>query len=111
MSREDLVQKAIDFAIQIHEGHKRASGENYHEHNLRVYEKLRKIGIEEENTLVAAILHQSLDVSKEIEPVIEEKFGTDVLNIIKAYNKLSNASFEKDASLYKHGRGYKNFGY
>jgi GTP diphosphokinase / guanosine-3',5'-bis(diphosphate) 3'-diphosphatase len=96
MSREDLIQKAKNFAIQVHEGHKRISGENYYEHTFRVYEKLRKIGIEEENTLIAAILHQTPDVSREIEPLIEKKFGKDVLNIVRSYKKLSDTNIERD---------------
>jgi guanosine-3',5'-bis(diphosphate) 3'-pyrophosphohydrolase len=94
MSRDDLVQKAKEFAIQVHEGHKRASGENYYEHTFRVYDKLRDAGIEEEVTLIAGILHQALDFSNALEPEIEKRFGPDVLKIVKIYRKLSETNIE-----------------
>lgn len=92
MSSNDLVQKAKEFAIQVHEGHKRASGENYYEHTFRVAEKLKNIGITEENILTAAVLHQILDYSNVLEPEIEKRFGREVLDLVKGYKKLSDTA-------------------
>lgn len=98
MSRDDLIKKAKQFAIQVHEGHKRASGENYYEHTFRVYEKLKEVGIEEENTLLASILHQTLDFSDALEPEIEKRFGPEILSIVRGYKKLSNTTIATSAT-------------
>jgi GTP diphosphokinase / guanosine-3',5'-bis(diphosphate) 3'-diphosphatase len=99
MSRENVntkINKALEFASQIHEGHKRASGEYYYEHTERVYEKLRSVGIKDENTLIASILHQSLDFEETVmSEEINKRFGSEVLNIIKNYRKLSKTTFEQ----------------
>jgi GTP diphosphokinase / guanosine-3',5'-bis(diphosphate) 3'-diphosphatase len=96
VSSENNIEKAKKTAAQIHKGHKRATGEDFHEHTIRVYEKLKNVGIRDEVTLVASILHQALDVSAEIEKEIEDKFGLEVVKLIKNYTKLRGANIERN---------------
>ena len=90
------IEEAINMAKQLHEGHKRASGEYFYEHTIRVYEKLKQIGIKDESTLIAAILHQALEFDPTIEEIIEKKFGSDVFTLIKNYKKLSEIKVERE---------------
>jgi GTP diphosphokinase / guanosine-3',5'-bis(diphosphate) 3'-diphosphatase len=94
MSSENNIEKAKEFAIRIHEGHKRASGEDFHIHTIRVYEKLVEVGIKDETTLIAAILHQAFNESNEPEKELEKEFGPEVLKLVKNYTKLRSKNIE-----------------
>ena len=91
------VQKAKEIAKQIHENHKRLSGETYADHSTRVFKKLKKHNIREESTLIAALLHHSLRYSAEVENEIKKLFGEDVLTLIKNYAAISSAKIERDS--------------
>ena len=88
------IQKAEEFAEQIYKGHKRLSGESYFEHSQRVYKELKNYGVKDEVTLVAALLHNCLDFSNEVEQEIENNFGKDILAIVKSYKSLSDKKIE-----------------
>ncbi len=90
------LQKAKEFAKQVHTGHKRLSGEGYAEHTLRVYQTLKRHNIKEENTLVASLLHHALDYSTELEQEIEKAFGKEVLTLVKNLKKVSATKIETD---------------
>ena len=91
------IEEAIQVAKQLHEGHKRASGEYFYEHTIRVYDKLKKLGVKDEDTLIAAILHQALEIGPAVEAEIAKKFGPDVLKMIQNYKKLSDIKIEQDS--------------
>ena len=44
IENNNKIEEAKNFAIQVHTGHKRKSGEDYYVHTFRVYEKLKEIG-------------------------------------------------------------------
>ncbi len=89
-----LQTKAKKFAKDLHKDHKRISGENYYDHVLRVYNKLKQVGIKDDAILIAALLHQSLAFSKETAPIIESTFGKQVLDLVENYQKLSDAKVD-----------------
>ncbi len=99
IENNNKIEEAKNFAIQVHTGHKRKSGEDYYVHTFRVYEKLKEIGIEEESTLVAAILHQTLDFSDTLTNELEKRFGSEVLGIIQNYKKLSDMQIEHESPM------------
>lgn len=92
------VAKAKKFARDLHKDHIRLSGEPVYEHTIRTYEKLKKLGVNDETILVSAILHQSLSFSDEVKPSIEEEFGKEVLEIVENYKRLSNISVSHEGS-------------
>jgi GTP diphosphokinase / guanosine-3',5'-bis(diphosphate) 3'-diphosphatase len=96
LTKDNKIKLAMGLAKQIHEGHKRISGEDYYNHVYRVYERLCDVGIKDETTLVSALLHQALDVSYELSNEIEVRFGPEVSKIVKNYKKLSNTTIERE---------------
>lgn len=83
------VQKAKNFAKSLHTKDSRLSGENVYDHTLRVHNKLKDSGVTDDNILIAALLHQALTYSTEVEKEILKEFGEDVTNIVRGYNALS----------------------
>ena len=92
------IQKAKAFARDLHKDHSRLTGENVFRHVSRVHNHLRDAGVQDEDILIASLLHQSLTFSKEIEPLVKKEFGEEVWNIINAYHKLSDASISFESA-------------
>lgn len=95
--REKTLKKAYDFGRKAHDGQYRQSGAAYICHPLEAACILAKLGVDEE-TLVAAILHDvPEDTSYTVED-IENRFGKRVAAIVNALTKLSRV-------YYKHSMG------
>lgn len=95
-SNSKKVEQAIELARQVHSGHKRLTGESYADHTVRVFEKLKKYGILDETTLIAALLHHSLDYSNEPEAVIVRLFGGDTVELIRNFRKVAAVKVNTD---------------
>lgn len=81
----NLIFKAILFAIDKHEGQIRKDAERspYITHPLLVAQALLEIGdVQDPPTLIAAILHDTLEDTKTTEVEIREAFGEEVLQIV-----------------------------
>jgi guanosine-3',5'-bis(diphosphate) 3'-pyrophosphohydrolase len=79
------VLKAASFATWAHDGQRRKWGdEPYIMHPFRVVDLLLGVGIEDENTLCAALLHDVLeDCADKVRPVdIQNEFGVKVLVMV-----------------------------
>jgi guanosine-3',5'-bis(diphosphate) 3'-pyrophosphohydrolase len=76
--------KAVYFAADKHRDQRRKDAERtpYINHPLCVAETLRIFGVEDENVLVAAILHDVLEDTDTTQGEILEGFGRDVLAIV-----------------------------
>ena len=70
----DSVIDAYDFAAKIHNGVKRASGEPFIQHPLNVAYILAKLKLDEK-TIIAALLHDTIEDSNVTLDVIKNKFG------------------------------------
>lgn len=86
---EDLTYKAIDFAKIAHHGQKRKNGEDFINHPIRIKEYLEKIGVKDEFTLVASILHACPKEGSISIQEISKEFGTEVAYIVDLLTKAS----------------------
>ena len=100
--REEKVGHAFFFAEIKHEGQKRKDerGSPYTDHLRRAYEVLFKIGVcRDTTTLVAAILHDTLEDTETTYDELVEHFGEGVASVV--------AEVTDDKGLEKHVRKEK----
>ena len=99
----EIIDKAYDFAYEMHKDQKRRSGEPYFVHVLNVAYELAKLKTDP-YTIAAGLLHdviEDCDVTKE---EFVEKFGEEVYEIVEAVTKISNIKFtdEKEYQAVNH---------
>jgi guanosine-3',5'-bis(diphosphate) 3'-pyrophosphohydrolase len=82
-----LIKAAYEFAREKHKGQKRESGEQYIIHPLNVALILTTINVDYE-TYIAALLHDVLEDTDTTEEEIKERFGENVLFLVKGVTKL-----------------------
>jgi len=99
----ELLENAIDFAEKSHNGQKRKSGEPFIKHPLRVAYSLTKYKLDL-NTIVSAVLHDTVeDCSVPLEE-IKIKFGPEVAFLVQSLTKISAFKYkepQKDIFLEK----------
>lgn len=95
-----LVKKAYDFAKKAHSLQKRASGEPYFIHPLKVALLLADWGMDSE-TIAAGLLHDCLEDAEVKKADLKREFGNEVLSLVEGVTNLrqiaSESRFEKDA--------------
>lgn len=81
--------EAIAFAVRRHDGHFRKDGVTpYVVHPLRVMATLAlKLGIDDETTLCAAVLHDTVEDTRTDYDDIESLFGKEVAELVAAMTK------------------------
>jgi GTP pyrophosphokinase len=89
---EELLEKAYNFAQKAHEGQKRLSGEPYFVHPFETAKILAKLGMDKQ-TIIAGLLHDTLEDTKTTEEEIEKEFGEDILFLIKGVTKLGTLKY------------------
>lgn len=87
------LDEAFVFAYEKHKGQKRASGENYIIHPIEVAKIVNQFYVDE-HSLIAALLHDVLEDTETTEDEIKEKFGEDVLFLVKALTKISKIKYK-----------------
>jgi len=88
-----LIQKAYVFSAAAHAGQIRLNGEPYLSHPLEVANILVNMNLDTA-TIVAGLLHDTVeDTNTEIEAV-EEKFGQEVAHIVDGVTKISKMRFD-----------------
>ncbi len=99
-----LIQKAGDFAKRVHQGQERASGDPYIIHPLEVAEILSQMRLDVPS-IVAGLLHDTIEDTLATEKEIREIFGEDVEFLVNAVTKISQISFasheEKQAENFR----------
>ncbi|SBV93649.1 GTP pyrophosphokinase [uncultured delta proteobacterium] len=88
-----LVQKAYVYAAAAHAGQTRLSGEPYLSHPLEVANSLAHLRLDEAS-IVAGLLHDTVEDTKATIEEIEEEFGEEVADIVDGVTKISLMSFE-----------------
>ena len=88
----NLICRAFEFAYQLHEGQYRKSGEPYIAHPVAVAELLRDLGGDSE-MIAAGFLHDVVEDTDVTPEEIEEKFGSNVRQLVEAVTKLSKFNF------------------
>ena len=91
-----LIKKAFEFAKEAHQGQKRASGENYVEHPLKVAETLKEMRLDTQ-TIAAGFLHDLPDDTKRTLQDIEKEFGKEIAFLVEGVSKLGKLRYPKDS--------------
>jgi GTP diphosphokinase / guanosine-3',5'-bis(diphosphate) 3'-diphosphatase len=89
----DKIKEAYFFAEKVHQGQKRLSGKPFVNHALSVAQLVAGLNLDE-NSIVAAMLHDILDECKtnvKLEEV-EEKFGLDVALLVDGVSNFRQAA-------------------
>lgn len=90
----DKAVKAINLAEELHADAKRKSGEPYISHPCRIANALISLKIEDEDILVATILHDVLEDTDIKAELLESYFGKEATHIIKLVTKQKGISTE-----------------
>ncbi len=92
----DRIQRAYQFGAKAHEGQKRASGEPYIHHPLEVAKILGDMHMDDQ-TLIAAILHDVIEDTPTAKDEIRRRFGKGVAELVDGVSKLDKIQFESFA--------------
>ena len=85
--RSEKVEQAIAMATKAHEGQKRKSGEPYIVHPLAVLKIVEDWGMDED-TCVAAVLHDTVEDTELTLENIREEFGESVAKLVDGVTKM-----------------------
>ena len=88
-----LIQKAYVYAAAAHAGQTRLSGEPYLSHPLAVAFTLAELGFDEA-TVVAGLLHDTVEDTKATIEELDEQFGEEVADIVDGVTKISMIPFD-----------------
>lgn len=84
---KERLEKAYEFAKKSHGSQKRASGEPYISHPLEVAEILADLKLDED-TIIAALLHDTIEDTPATREDIDKLFGEDVGALVEGVTKL-----------------------
>ncbi len=88
-----LIEKAYNFSKEAHEGQLRNSGEPYFNHCVQTTINIAKQNMDID-TIIAGLLHDSLEDTKVSKEEIEKEFGKDVLFLIEGVTKLGTIKYK-----------------
>lgn len=92
---EKNVLDAYELASKAHAGQLRHTGEAYITHPIEVAKLLSQLSVDEQ-TIIAAILHDTLEDTDVTEAEITNKFGTEVLNLVEGVTKLRRTHLKSE---------------
>ena len=84
---ESLLNRAYVYAMQAHHGQVRASGDPYFSHPLEVAAIVTDMRLDVE-TVVAALLHDTIEDTATTRPEIDRLFGPEIGNLVEGLTKL-----------------------
>ena len=87
-----LIQLAVLRGTSAHAGQKRKSGEPYITHPMHVALRLAEMGMDHE-TIVAAILHDTIEDTPLTKEQLVAEFGHDVAELVDGVTKLDKMKF------------------
>jgi len=90
---EERLDKAFLYAYEKHINQKRASGELYIIHPINVAEIVNRFYLDE-NSLIAALLHDVLEDTDATQKEIEKLFGKDVLFLVESLTKIGKIEYK-----------------
>lgn len=94
------LESAVDYATEMHDGQERKSGEPYITHPIHVAATLIDWGMDADS-IVAGVLHDTVEDTKATLDEIKELFGRDVAFLVDGVTKVSQArSGMRDLSSY-----------
>lgn len=89
---KDFIKKGYDFALQAHEGQTRKSGEPYFIHVFETAKILANFQMGA-TTIVAGLLHDSIEDGVATEEQIKKEFGEEVLFLVNGVTKLGKVKY------------------
>ena len=92
---EAKIKKAVEFAIKYHGIQQRASGVPYYSHPLEVAEIIAEMRLDTDS-IITAILHDTIEDTDLTLEEIEETFGKDVAKLVDGVTKLTKIKFHED---------------
>src|SRR5437879_7692849 len=84
----DLIKKAYVFSAKVHQGQIRKSGDPYLVHPLEVSGILADLKLDE-HSIVAGLLHDTIEDTLAQPGEIKELFGQEVLELVEGVTKLA----------------------
>lgn len=94
-SNTEKIVRAFNFASNAHAGQKRKSGEDYIYHPLATTINLTKFHVDDDS-IVAALLHDVPEDTNVKLPLIKEQFGDNVYFLVKGITKLSKVYYRNN---------------
>src|SRR5438874_2491268 len=94
----DLVKKAYVYSAKVHQGQIRKSGEPYLVHPLEVAGLLADLKLDEAS-IVAGLLHDTIEDTLAKPEEIKELFGGEVLDLVEGVTKLGTFQSSQNASI------------
>ena len=88
----ELIKNAYDFAEKAHGEEKRKSGEPYIVHPRAIAKTLAELGMDRD-TIIAGILHDTIEDTPVKLEEIEAKYGSDVAAMVEGVTKLSKLKY------------------
>ena len=85
--RVEAVQKALEFAIQCHEGQDRKSGEPYVTHPIAVARMVADLHMDP-SSVIAALLHDTIEDCGITAEDIRRRFGPDAATLVEGATKI-----------------------
>ncbi len=92
-SQLELIEKAYNYAADLHEGTYRMTGEAYIEHPLHVAYILTDIKADYE-TICAGLLHDVLEDTSVTKEEMEEEFGKIITSLVDGVTKINKLNFD-----------------
>lgn len=96
-ANEDLLNRAYVFTVQKHGSQKRASGDPYFSHPVEVAGILTDLKLDQD-TIITALLHDTLEDTLTTPDEIERLFGKDVMRLVDGVTKLSQIEAKEIAA-------------
>ena len=96
-NQEELynIKKSYEYAAKIHKNKKRKTGDDYITHPLAVAYILSDLNVDS-TTIIAALLHETINHGTATKKEIEELFGEDVAKIVDCISKINKMSLQDD---------------
>lgn len=91
---ENIVRKAIEYAIKYHGTQKRASGEEYFYHPIEVAKIIIEMKLDTDS-IVTAILHDTIEDTDLTYEDIQKEFGSAVAKLVDGVTKLTKIKFRE----------------
>lgn len=88
------IERAVDFAIEVHKGQKRLTGAQYIQHPLEVASTIADLRLDS-SAIIAAILHDTVEDTSVQLAEIKKNFGGDVARLVDGVTKLGHVRISK----------------
>jgi len=94
----ELIGKAFDIGVKLHDGQLRKSGEPYFIHPINVAIILAEIGMDDE-TIVGGLLHDVVEDTEYTREQLVEDFNEDIALLVDGVTKLGSIKFESKEEI------------